>query len=354
MAQTTWLLPASRLETIHDAQGLTVAEILADVGFNCARWAVFWQGQWRELLWPGGPANNQLADSQAPVERILQPYRFGFPVLFPFPNRIQDGVFSWAGRAYRLPVNDPQQRNAIHGLVGDIPWEVLACEPQAATHSVTGRFRLSQHAPERLAWWPSDFQLTLTWSVIAEASREELRSAELTAQVEITNCGNNPLPFGLGFHPYFAVNADNADVVIQNVRQPGAELRRWELHELIPTGRLLPLGQSDWRLVEAMDAEPLPQWDDAFRLLGVSQDSPLVVHLRDRQRQFMLVLEAGTAFRDLVLFVPPHRQAVCIEPYTCVTNAINLYTQGVASGLRVLVPGQSWQTHVRVRFVPNW
>jgi aldose 1-epimerase len=31
-----------------------------------------------------------------------------------------------------------------------------------------------------------------------------------------------------------------------------------------------------------------------------------------------------------------------VEPYTCVTDAINLEQQGVDAGLLVLQPGQSW------------
>ena len=39
---------------------------------------------------------------------------------------------------------------------------------------------------------------------------------------------------------------------------------------------------------------------------------------------------------------PPHRQAVCLEPYTCPTDAINLQQRGVDAGLLVLQPGEKW------------
>jgi aldose 1-epimerase len=56
---------------------------------------------------------------------------------------------------------------------------------------------------------------------------------------------------------------------------------------------------------------------------------------------------ASPAFRELVAFTPPHRKAVCLEPYTCVTDAINLRDR-VDSGLLVLEPGQEWSAVVEL------
>ena len=51
----------------------------------------------------------------------------------------------------------------------------------------------------------------------------------------------------------------------------------------------------------------------------------------------------------MVVFTPPHRQAFCVEPYTCVTDAINLQQQGIDAGLIVLQPGQRWQSALELR-----
>ena len=50
----------------------------------------------------------------------------------------------------------------------------------------------------------------------------------------------------------------------------------------------------------------------------------------------------GPLSRELVVFTPKHRQAVCLEPYTCTTDAINLQQHGVDAGWLVLPPGQRW------------
>jgi aldose 1-epimerase len=61
-------------------------------------------------------------------------------------------------------------------------------------------------------------------------------------------------------------------------------------------------------------------------------------------------LTVAPDFRELVAFTPPHRQAVCLEPYTCTTDAINLQQAGIDAGWRVLAPGASWSGDVELAF----
>ena len=61
-----------------------------------------------------------------------------------------------------------------------------------------------------------------------------------------------------------------------------------------------------------------------------------------RSEQGMLTMNTSADFREMVVFTPPHRQAVCFEPYTCTTDAVNLQQRQVDAGWKVLPPGQSW------------
>jgi galactose mutarotase-like enzyme len=65
-----------------------------------------------------------------------------------------------------------------------------------------------------------------------------------------------------------------------------------------------------------------------------------------------LRLLCSEAFREMVVFTPPHRQAFGIEPYTCTTDAINLQQRGVDAGWRVLPPGGRWSAVVELRVGP--
>ena len=51
-------------------------------------------------------------------------------VLLPWPNRIEDGTYEFEGRRHKLPLNEPDRRNAIHGLVRWAAWTTRELEPR--------------------------------------------------------------------------------------------------------------------------------------------------------------------------------------------------------------------------------
>jgi aldose 1-epimerase len=266
-----------------------------------------------------------------------RPTRGGIPVLFPFPNRIRDGRFTWDGTAYQLPLNDPAGKNAIHGFACRHPWRVLDQGAGADGAWVTGEFLGSRDAPDLRSLWPADYLLRLTYRLSAERLRIE-------AVVE--NPGRRPLPFGLGFHPYFRVPLlpDEGRAEECRVEAPAGEF--WELHESLPTGVRRPVDAArDLR-------RPRPfgelQLDDVLTGLPGADAGVEIAPLCPRgtvyQAGAKLVLSqvASPDFRELVVFTPPHREAVCLEPYTCTTDAINLQQRGLDACWRVLPPGQTW------------
>ena len=69
----------------------------------------------------------------------------------------------------------------------------------------------------------------------------------------------------------------------------------------------------------------------------------------DPNRGRRLSVEFDDAFGHCVVYNPPHREAVCIEPYTCAPNAIELSAAGAEAGLRILQPGESFQARLAIR-----
>src|SRR5260370_1369403 len=61
-----------------------------------------------------------------------------------------------------------------------------------------------------------------------------------------------------------------------------------------------------------------------------------------------LRVRCSPAFRQLVVYTPAHRQAFCVEPYTCVTDAVNLQARGMDAGWLVLQPGEKWTAVVEM------
>jgi aldose 1-epimerase len=260
-------------------------------------------------------------------------------VLFPFPNRLRDGRFTWEGRQYQLPLNDPAARNAIHGFACRRPWRVLDHNADGAGAWVTAAFRGSLDAPECHDLWPADYELRLT---------VRLGLGSLRLEAEVANPDRVPLPFGLGYHPYFRlpfVAGAKAEECLVEV--PARAF--WVLEGSLPTGARQP--------VDAARDLNRPRRYAELKLDDVLTDlpaGPAASGLRECARVqgapgVTLRLLASADFREMVVFTPPHRLAFAAEPYTCTTDAINLQQRGTDAGLRVLAPGGSWSSVVEMR-----
>ena len=42
--------------------------------------------------------------------------------LLPWPNRIRDGKYTFAGQSHQLALSEPARHNASHGLARYVPW----------------------------------------------------------------------------------------------------------------------------------------------------------------------------------------------------------------------------------------
>jgi aldose 1-epimerase len=62
-----------------------------------------------------------------------------------------------------------------------------------------------------------------------------------------------------------------------------------------------------------------------------------------------LRLFCSEAFREMVVFTPGNRQSFCVEPYTCVTDAIHLQAQGIDAGWQTVQAGKPWTGVVEMR-----
>lgn len=318
---------------LEDADRGARAEVWPALGFNCIRWAAPCAGRLLEWLYA--------ADDLYTENR---PTRSGIPVLFPFPNRIRAGRFRWGGVSYQLPRNDPAGRNAIHGFACRHPWRVIDQGADGHGAWLTGEFHARRDAPEMLQFWPADHRLRLTIRLLPSRLR-------LEAQVD-NPAGDTKraLPFGLGYHPYFCWPGDPARAWVQI---PAAGF--WALQENLPLGKVgevegrLDL-RSPRRLADLQLDDVLTQLDSCRRDPGTG----LLWRGSIGEDGSELQLYTSPAFTELVVFTPPHRQAVCLEPYTCVTDAINLTEPNGTAGPIVLSEGESWQGVVELVCVDHY
>ena len=318
--------PRGEAEVLRDPQSGTEARILPGFGFNCYRFTATVAGKPYEVLYsePGFDEDQGM------------PSHNGVPVLFPFPNRIRQGRYTFGGKDYTLPAGDPLG-NAIHGMVIERPWKVTGRgDEERGGQWVEGTFHAGSDAPELLELWPADFRISLRYT---------LRGNELACRVRVQNPDDKPLPFGFGTHPYFRLPLnEESDESRCRVYVPASA--QWVLKDFLPTGEVRPVPASK----DLRDGRRLSEvrLDDVFTELSF-EEGRVVCRLLDELARVEVVLEFDRFFRELVLYNPPHRKSISLEPYTCTTDAINLHARGVDAGLRLLAPGEEASGEIVIR-----
>lgn len=304
-----------KVYTLHDDATGSSASVLPEFGFNLFDLRLPVAGEVRPIL------------STAPdfAEKPSNPARNGTPILFPYPNRVRDGKFTFGGKEYQLPVT--LGPNAIHGFAMDTPWNVADKGATDKEAFITGHWNLAMNAPKMRAFWPTDATLTVRFG---------LAGRKLSMTITVSNPTDTDLPFGFGIHPYFRLPiAKGGDLAKTSVILPCAEY--WELKEFLPTGERKAVDDRlDFRKGQAMPGLKL---DDVLTGLSYTGDvatARLVDH--NLKAEFRLTFDKN--FRELVCYTPPgDGDVISLEPYTQTTDAINLTPRGIDAGLRVLKHG---------------
>jgi aldose 1-epimerase len=259
---------------------------------------------------------------------VLDGYSAGEPcdggrgqLLLPWPNRIQDGTYAFAGTEHRLPLTEPDRGNAIHGLTRWSSWSAVDHSPAG----VTMRLRLFPQPG-----YPFTLDLETRYS---------LDSAGLTVRMTATNLGHEPCPFGAGAHPYLTAGEpaiDGCSVCIPAAARLTADDRG------IPSGRE-PVADTPWDFQAAHPIGPL-QLDTAFTELAAAADGVVRMELASAATGRRVTLWAEvSAFPYLMVFsgdtLAPgrRRRALAVEPMTCPPNAFRSGQE-----LVILEPGQAW------------
>jgi aldose 1-epimerase len=240
-----------------------------------------------------------------------KPRSYGIPILFPYPNRIKDNRFSFRNRNYE--VDQPQ-----HGFVRDKAWKVEDVGSSAEAAWI--RSSLSTEKD------PFVFRLEVTYN---------LSGTTLEMITQVKNTGQEDMPFGFGIHPYFRKPNPGTLQVFAG--------KYWELNQFIPTGKLLNV-TGGYDLNHPQNIAKL-QLDDIFTDLK-SGDCILT----DEANRTKTVVEfSSSEFPHVVVYTPPPpRNAICIEPYTCPTDAFNLQSRGINSDVLILTPSQEMTFTIRI------
>jgi aldose 1-epimerase len=237
-----------------------------------------------------------------------------FP-LVPFSNRIREGCFQFGGHAIHLPLNQWPQPHAEHGHGWQAAWRVVA---RAADW-----LALEYEHPADA--WPFPYRVRQDF-VLAE---DELR---VTLSVE--NRGREPMPVGLGLHPYFPRTA--------RCRLSAEVEAMWATDaEVMPTA--------------LTGADPRLGAGDGLPVAGTALDNAFTGWRRRAtilwpEHNARILIDADAPLDFLVVYSPAGEDFFCVEPVSHCTDAFNLAAQGRCdTGMLTLQPGAGLPATVRFR-----
>jgi aldose 1-epimerase len=248
-------------------------------------------------------------------------------VLAPWPNRVRDGRYRWAGQDQQLALSEVAKHNAIHGLVRWSDWSVVERSPSGVT--VATRV------------WPQPgypFLLDVTATYTLD---DDGLSVSLTGR----NTGDAALPYGVGQHPYVTAGTEFVDDTVLTV--PAAAWLRTDERGLPQSTEPVEGTPWDFRGGRRVGDAAL---DTPYAELDRNGDGRVVVRLAraDGTHGVDVWGGAGTdyvqVFSGDTLAAQRRRRGLAVEPMSCPPDAFNSGT-----GLVTLEPGRAhtleWGLH---------
>lgn len=258
---------------------------------------------------------------------LIAPYPLDLPtpscsgvVLAPWPNRVRDGLWDDEGTARQLAITEPKFRNASHGLLRFVSYDIEE-SASAATLSAT-------IFPQ--TGYPYLVETSVTYVLHAEG---------IDVTHALTNRSATAAPVALGTHPFVTIgDVDPHDLVLRVPAQT----------EFTTDERMLPTGTApvDAALRAGVRLGDV-SLDTGYTDLDRDADG-LVRHSLTAPDGRRVTLWQGAGFDVVQVYTtdkyPGQPLAVAIEPMTAPADALN---SGV--GLRRLAPGETWTLQWGIR-----
>jgi len=255
-----------------------------------------------------GSARPILRKCNTPLQKVLD--AASFP-LVPYVNRIRGGRFNFRGLEVRLRPNMPRDPSPLHGQGWLNAWTVEDQDEQSAVL----RF---EHEPGEWPW--------------AYEARQDIALDEhgLSVRLSCRNRSPEPMPCGLGLHPYFPCSAETRiDTRVTDA---------WTIdQQVLPVAKVPAAGRYDLhqRRVCGQDL------DNGFGGWGGE------ARLGDPHWPYELKLSSSDA-SFFQLYSPPEGGIFVAEPVTHANAALNEPEKCWPElGLRVLDPEAKMDLHAR-------
>ena len=279
---------------------------------------------------------NLLRSPETIEDLKFQPEVYGFPVLIP-PNCIHKGLFSWRGRNYHLPVNNPFG-NHIHGVVLNRKWHLADSGEENGAVWVESSYTYNEEN-EMFEGFPHEFRVDLRYTFLPDRVLQRLT---------VTNIGPETMPLGVGFHSTFrfplgdrspeayrssSVRVTTADFYWKFDRENRfaitGEKARWNRYDDFRHGKIINREPVSKQCPVAED------WIDGKSFRGAILDFPVP--------RIKVVYRWDEKFGQAALW---NREGMedffCAEPMSWMADSPNLPLPESVTGLYPLEPGEVW------------
>jgi aldose 1-epimerase len=277
-------------------------EVLPEAGASVVALAARVRGEWVPILRPTPP--EAVAERNSSLMACF--------ALVPWSNRLRDARFRFRGKTYQLRPNTPEGY-AIHGDVRKRPWRTVA----TGTTSLAFAFESSDFADVN---FPFAFAARLEYGIDGPC---------LTTTVELVSRAPDPMPAGIGFHPYYRRTLLHED---EQVEVEAHVERTYE--DLVPTSPARPVRpEQDLSRLRALG-------DQSFDTCFAGWDGRAQV--RWPRSGVRVHVACDPPLDHLILFAPPGKPFFALEPVSNANNGFNLAALGDPdAGVHVLPPGGS-------------
>jgi aldose 1-epimerase len=282
-------------------------------------------------------------------------FKLGGAILLPYANRIRGKLSSdgktleteIAGKPVTLPANwsgrNPgAEKHAIHGMILDAKFE----DVRVTNHADESRVEGTLHAGNFGGHWFSSADVNI---------RAMVRDASVAMEVTVKNVGQEALPVGVGWHPYFAIPSGDR----QQARLHVPAARRVLVNnydDVFPTGKIVPTSGTTYDFTAPGGAPLGTQFlDESFVDLKPQADGSVVIEVIDPASDYGLrVVAVSKQVRAIQTYSPADKSFVAIEPQFNLGDPYGKQWGGTDTGMVSVQPGDSVTYQVRLElFQPS-
>jgi aldose 1-epimerase len=251
------------------------------------------------------PANNELytiVNYGESYEQIVADPAYPSTILFPWPNRVRNGKYSFNNTEYKLPINEIGNNNALHGLVITSKYEVLDCEVVGGKASCTLVYRYEGNE----AGFPFPFNIALKYC---------LGSKGLELSMEVLNTGKTEMPFALGWHPYFQFEGET---------QADWELKIDAEKMFLSDSQMIPVGHGVYQYPDKWNDLEGKGYDTVFKIQENKDTIKSILRSKKNGRSIEVWQDGQKGeYEYIVVYTPPGGKRIAIEPMTANTDCYN-------------------------------